>query len=79
MAATNSPTETGPIDLNQCPACGNPAVAQCRCPLGDRNCEFGHAWHVCPSCHGRVDGEGDHAVATDHPANWCRECLSKGT
>lgn len=70
-------TETN--NLDQCPACGNPAVAQCRCPLGDRICKFGHDWHVCPSCRHRVEGEGNHALDTDHTSNWCPACRAKGT
>lgn len=44
-----------------CPVCGGPAVARCRCPLGDSYCEKRHRWFYCPVHRTKLTGESTHA------------------
>lgn len=64
-------------DANACPTCRQPAVAVCRCPLGDSRCARGHLWHHCPGCGVVVTAPSNHAADTFGDANKCPACRAK--
>jgi hypothetical protein len=60
---------------DDCPTCGEPYAAQCRCLLRDRVCPNGHHWYQCRVCKVTVTGEADHA---DPKSGYCADCLAAG-
>ena len=61
-------------NLNTCPVCEGPVESRCRCMIGDKLCQNGHEWVVCPMHEVRVivpPGVNTHDGRLTMRGCWC--------